>query len=58
MPLYFLQCAFVSPDEMSRLEWAFSTESEWGPAADAAVVGNAKDDEESVSGFVFDQVAD
>ena len=43
---------------MSGPEWVFSAESEWSPAADVAVVGNAKDDEESISTFVFDQVAD
>jgi hypothetical protein len=43
---------------MSGPEWAFSAETEWGPAADVAVVGNAKDDEESIGAFVFDQVAD
>jgi hypothetical protein len=58
MPLDFLQCAGVSPNEMSGPEWVFSAESEWGPAADVAVVGNAKDDEESIGAFVFDQVAD
>tara|TARA_Y100000310_G_C20522502_1_gene734369 strand:+ start:553 stop:747 length:195 start_codon:yes stop_codon:yes gene_type:complete len=43
---------------MSGAEGATSAEAEWGPAADVAVVRDAKDDEESISSYVSDQVAD